>query len=129
MDWVAIITAAGTVIVTALGVIVKGLTDAKLVALQAQVDEAHRDITDLKDERDSLRKTLEQQAATLAEQSGRLTTTINALTQVTLERDVLKIQVQALTTERDALAREVENLRAQAKELASHRLTEGERGE
>ena len=103
MDWTAIITAIGGIVIAVAGIVTKAMFDGKLIALTAKDEEQGRDIAELKAERDSLRATLEHQAQTLAEQAGRLTVTINALTQVTLERDVLKQQVRALEAERDAL--------------------------
>jgi len=129
MDWTAIITAIGGIVIAVAGIVTKAMFDGKLIALTAKDEEQGRDIAELKAERDSLRATLEHQAQTLAEQAGRLTVTINALTQVTLERDVLKQQVRALEAERDALLREAAALRAQVAELKMPQRTEGERGE
>jgi len=129
MDWTAIITAIGGIVIAVAGIVTKAMFDGKLIALTAKDEEQGRDIAELKAERDSLHATLEHQAQTLAEQAGRLTVTINALTQVTLERDVLKQQVRALEAERDALLREAAALRAQVAELKMPQRTEGERGE
>jgi chromosome segregation ATPase len=116
-DIVTIITAIGGILLAGIGAYVRARFDARLVALET--------------ERDALRKSLEGQTKTIAEQSDRLTTTINALTKVTLERDALVKQVELLTQERDALERERDTLVRRLIELTAgaRARTEGERGE
>lgn len=102
-----------TVILTGIAGIWKAGAEVKadVTVLRANLADAMADVAALKGERDRLRKTLEMQTETLAAQSARLTETINALTTITLERDSLVRQVQRLTSENEALAREIVVLR------------------
>jgi aspartate-semialdehyde dehydrogenase len=124
---IAILGAAGTVGAAVVGLLqiqIKAEHDAVQARQQAKLEEAEKDIGELKDERIALRETIEKQAAAIAEQAGRLTITIEALTRVTLERDWLKVQnanlqrqVETLTAERDMLVRVEAELRAQLARL------------
>lgn len=135
---VAALGTGGAAVVGLLQTRIKADHDAALVRFEERLSAAQQDIAELKaerdearelarrerDERHALKAMLEKQGDALAEQSGRLTETINALTRMTLERDwykqqntALAEQVKTLTAERDTLSGVAADLRARVAQL------------